>query len=108
MDNTNTLKTLTGASGTSNITFGDVGSDSMYSTLARVRMRFISAPTSATITNRFKQNVGDSLSTGQTSTMADGKFDMLKSARFHRVTLQTVGDCEFSAIDYQLGQDGLR
>ena len=108
MNNANTLVTLTGAAGTSNITFGDVGSDSMYSTLARVRVRFISSPTSASITNRFKQNVGDSLTTGQVATMVDGKFDMLKSARFHRVTLQTVGDCEFSAIDYQLGQDGLR
>jgi len=108
IDTTHSLKTLTGDAGTTNITFGDFGHDALYSTLTRARVRFIKSPTSATMTNQFKKNEGEDLTIGTTSTMFDGKFDFLRSSRWHRVTLQTVGNMEFNGIDYQLEQDGSR
>ena len=108
VDSTHTLKTLTGTSGTANITFGDVGHDAYYSTFTRSRVRFISAPTTATMTHQYKANSGEIWSLGSTATMNDGKFDFTRSSRWHRVTLQTVGDCEFSAIDYALVESGMR
>jgi hypothetical protein len=108
VDSTHTLMTMTAAAGTSNITFGDVGDDTQYSMLGRVKVRFLSAPTSATMTNQYKQNEGESLTTDSTNTMVDSKFDFHKSARWHRVTLQTIGDCEFSGIAYDLRKDGIK
>lgn len=108
IDNTHTIATLTGEAGTTNITFGDIGDDAQYNTLGRVKMRFLQSPTSAMMTNQYKANEGETLSLGTTSTMVDGKFDFMRSSRWHRVTLQTVGDCEFSGIAYDLRKDGLR
>jgi hypothetical protein len=108
MDGANTLKTLTGIAGTANITFGDVGDDTRYTTLGRVRMRFLQAPVSATMTNQYKRNSGEPLINGNSVTMRDSKFDFQKSSRWHRVTLQTTGDCEFSGIAYDLRPNGVR
>lgn len=108
IDSTHSLKTLTGDAGTTNITFGDFGHDALFSTLTRARVRFIKAPTSANMTNQYKTNEGEALSNGTTSIMFDGKFDFLRSSRWHRVTLRTVGNMEFNGIDYQLEQDGSR
>jgi hypothetical protein len=108
IDSTHTLRTITGVSGTSNITFGDVGDDTRYTTLGRVRMRFIQSPTSATMTAQSKRNLGESLVLGRIASMRDSKFDFQRSARWHRVTLQTTGDCEFSGIAYDLRPNGVR
>lgn len=108
VDSTHTLKMLTGDSGTSNITFSDVGDDVRLTTLGRVKMRFLQAPTSATMTNQHKHNEGDPLMLGQAVMMNDNKFDFLRSARWHRVTLQTVGNCEFTGIAYDLRANGVR
>jgi hypothetical protein len=108
VDSTHTLKTLTGTSGVTNITFGDVGSDVEVMQLGRVKPRFLQAPTSATMTNQYKANEGESLTLGSTNTMVDSKFDVLKSSRWHRVTVQTVGDMEISGIAYDLRPSGVR
>ena len=108
IDGSNTLKTLTGMAGTANITFGDVGDDVRYTTLGRVKMRFLQSPVSATMTNQHKPNEGEPLMIGQSVTMRDSKFDFLKSSRWHRVTLQTTGDCEFTGIAYDLRPNGVR
>lgn len=108
VDSTNTLKTLTGASGTTNITFGDVGSDVQVTQLGRVKPRFLQAPTSATLTNSFKMNSGETLTNGQTVSMSDSKFDLLKCSRWHRVTLQATGNFEISGMAYDLRPAGNR
>ena len=108
VDATNTVRMLTGNAIACNVTFGDVGDDVMFTRLGRVKMRFLQAPTSATMTHQHKRNLGDSLINGTTSTMRDNKFDFLKSARWHRVTTRLVGDCEFSAVAYDLRANGIR
>jgi hypothetical protein len=100
---------MTGPALNSNVTTGDFGDDAQYSTLKRVRPRFIEAPDSASLNHYFKANEGDSLQTGvMVAVFNDGKFDLLKSARFHRVKINNVGNCELSALDYELKPNGTR
>lgn len=108
MNTSHTLNMLVGAAGVTNVTFGDVGDDTQYTQLGRARVRFLSAPTSATMTNQYKANEGESLTLGSTNTMVDSKFDFLQVARFHRITLQTTGDMEISGIAYDLRPSGVR
>lgn len=99
---------ITGIAGSASITTGDIGDDTFYSTIRRVRPRFMQSPTSATLSHSYKAQEGDTLTIGATASMNDGKFDLLKSARFHRLTLSTVGNCEVSAIEADLKQNGVR
>lgn len=99
-DTAHTPKTLTGASTSSSITTGDVGNDSQFSTLQRIRPRFMTAPTSASMVNFYRNNLGDSLSTDMTTALSSsGAFDVLRDARWHRVRLDFVGDWEMSVMD---------
>jgi hypothetical protein len=103
------IYSMTGPALNSNVTTGDFGDDAQYSTLKRVRPRFIEAPDSASLNHYFKANEGDSLQTGvMVAVFNDGKFDLLKSARFHRVKINNVGNCELSALDYELKPNGTR
>lgn len=102
------LQTLVGDPLSPQMTMGDVGDDARYSTLRRVRLRFIQTPVSATMQNSYKYVEGDTLTNDQSSTMEDGKFDVMRSARFHRVSFTFGGNVELSMIDYDLQPDGTR
>lgn len=99
--------TLSGESSSSSFTTGDFGDDYQYSTLQRMRIRCAQSPTSATMTNYFKAVAGDNPTQDQTVSMSDGKFDVLKSARWHRVKFDFTGDVEVIAIDPAASQDGI-
>ena len=95
-------------SSSSSITTGDSGDDTLYSTISRVRPRFISSPDSASMTHYHKTGEGDDLQTGVTVTMDDNKFDLLHSARFHRLKLDFTGNHEISGYEMQLKPNGTR
>lgn len=94
VDATHTLQNLTGVSAGCSITCGDLGDDTQLSMLSRSRPRFIVAPTSGTMTNYYRDQAGAALSTDATSAMNSGKFDVLRTARWHRLKYDFVGDCE--------------
>lgn len=102
------LQTLTGVSGASSITSGDFGDDDSYSLLRRVRPRYSTSPASASMTNYFKNDSGGSLSTDQTVSADDGKFDVLQSARWHRVKFDYTGDVETSGFNADVQPEGSR
>ena len=87
------LQTLTGGSDSCGYTSGDYGDDDRYSLLSGVRVRFAPGekPGSGLMANQFKSDAGDSLSAGGVSTMSDGRFDVLASARWHRLTFFFYG-----------------
>jgi hypothetical protein len=97
IDVNHTVKTLTGAAVTSSITTGDLGDDEQFVTLTRVRPRFITAPTSASLVNYYRNNTGDSLTTDATTSLSNGKFDVLRDAQWHRFRMDFVGDWEMAA-----------
>lgn len=103
-----TLKRLTGVASASTITTGDYGDDKQVTTLTRVRPHFIQKPTTARMTNYYRMNTGDMLSTDTTATLSDsGSFDVLRDARWHRIQWDLTGDWEMSGFSPEWELSGL-
>lgn len=105
-DDAHTLRTLSGICSASSLTTGDVGDDDTYSLLRRVRARYSTAPTTASLTAYHKAGAGDALTQGETVDADDGKFDVLQSARWHRLKFNWTGDVEVSGINADMQPEG--
>jgi hypothetical protein len=106
-DTSHNLKTLDGVSSTSGFRLGDIGDDERFSTVMRVRPRFYTEPDSATLVNYYRNNLGESLTTGATTTMANSKFDLKRSARWHQLDFSFVGDVELGTLDIPMVENGI-
>lgn len=106
-DTTHTIKTLIGPSASSSLTTGDYGNDFQITTLRRVKPRYLAAPATAVLTNFFKMSEGDALTQDQQINIVNGKFDILRDARWHRCQIQMTGDWEAGAVaaDFVQGSD---
>lgn len=102
------LQSITGPSTTSAMTTGDIGDDDQVSIATQIRLRFAPGykPTAATVQTYTKSELGGSLVTGSASTMQDGKFDVLDSARWHRASFSFTGDHRILAIGATLTAEG--
>jgi hypothetical protein len=101
------VQTLDGPSNNSALILGDYGSDEFTSLCSRLQPLFTTKPVSATMTNYYRSNLGDELtSDGQTSMDSKGRFDKLRSANWHRHQLEFIGDVETGAIRLDMKQDG--
>jgi len=105
-DTAGLLQLLNGPALPSSITVHDAGDDSRYSTLSRVRPRFTLSPISGSLQAYFKEVEGDALQVGETATLEDGKFDLMWSARWHRVQMNFTGEMEMNAYNLELTPDG--
>ena len=105
-DTSHTLMQLSGISETSSLTTGDMGDDSTFSTITRVVPRFLAKPSSATISDQHRDVLGDSPTVDAPVPMVNGRFDVLQSARWHRFTIEAVGDMEITGYDVQATTDG--
>ena len=101
------VQTLTGASGTTSITTGDYGDDVKFTTLTRVRPRFITAPTTATLIDYYRNNSGDTLTADSAVTISNGAFDLLRDARWHRLQFTFTGDWEMPGFSPEFMESGL-
>jgi hypothetical protein len=97
-----------GYSASSSMVTGDNGDDTYFSTISRVRPRFLKSPLSATMTHYWKNGEGEPLNTGATVTMSDFKFDLLKSARLHRLKLTFNGAVVVTGYELLAKQSGNR
>lgn len=102
-----TLQSLDGESTECGFRLGDIGDDEKFLTISRVRPRFTTAPTSATLVNYYRNNLGDSLTTGATTSLSSGKFDMKRSARWHRLDHTFQGPVEVGALEVSTVEDGV-
>lgn len=93
------LQTLNGAATTGSITTGDMGDEAKFNLVSRIRPLFLTPPTSSTLTNYYRNNLGESLTTGGTVNYGSGKYDMLRSARWHRFMLNLTGDFELAELN---------
>jgi len=101
------LQTLDGAVGTSSLTTGDYGADEYLSQLSRVQGRFLTKPTSATMTHYYKDSLGGTLTTGNTVSMdSKGRFDNIWTANWHRVRMDFAGAVVIPGIRADIGPDG--
>lgn len=104
-DTTHKINTLDGVSTTSSFTTGDFGDDSAFSLIQRVKPKFQVAPTSATMTNYYKNSLGDTLVQDATVSMGVSRFDLLRAARWHRLKFDFVGNSTLNEINI-VAQDG--
>jgi hypothetical protein len=107
-DTSHTLNTLRGTGGTSSITTGDHGDDQQSFMLSRVRPQFLTAPASASFNHYYRQNLSDSLTTGATAALSSGRFDLHRSARWHRGVMTMIGDHEITGLSADLIPDASR
>ena len=106
-DTTHDLKALSGIAGDCSLTLGDLGDDASFFMLRRVQPKWLTKPTSATMTNYYKNAEGDSLTTDATTSMGSSRFDVTRSARWHRLQLNTVGDAVLNEMNVDYIEDGL-
>lgn len=97
---------LTGNSTESRITTGHYGDNTAFSSVSRIRPRFLKAPTSATLDYAYSNTDSESFTTQANVTMVNGNFDFLWSARWHRVEFVFHGPVAISGADYVYAQDG--
>lgn len=101
-----TAYSLTGACTAWSLTTGDFGDDQGVSMLTRVKPRFALAPTSASLINYYRMDMGDALTEGATTAMSNARFDVLRSARWHRLKMSGTGDVEIYGVQPSLIEDG--
>lgn len=98
-DTSHILQAMTGASTSSSFTTGDYGDDRRSSTLNDVRLRFITQPTTGSVTGYTRAVQGASLTTVSMASLSDGKFDVRQDDRWHRFTFSFTGPVETNGID---------
>jgi hypothetical protein len=102
------LQLLSGSSTSSSFTTGEAGDDDTTSLLKQVRLRFALGPTAATCQTYYKQTSGDSFTADSSGAMNDGKFDVLRSARWHKGSFSFTGPVRVTAIRIQAQPMGPR
>lgn len=102
------LQLLTGDSASSSFTTGDVGDDDAVSLLKQVRLRFAQKPTAATVQTYYKMSLGDSYTADGSGSLNDGKFDVLRSARWHKGAFSFTGPVKVTAARIQAQPVGMR
>jgi len=83
-----------------------MGEDEKFATITRVRPRFFTSPSSGNLINYYRNNLGDSLTTGVTTSLSNGKYDLKRSARWHRLEFSFTGPVELGAMDVSVVEDG--
>ena len=107
VSSTGYLTSLSGTSSSMTMTTGYFGDEATVSVCTRVRPRFRSSPTSATLVPHQTMQLGDSPTvSGSSSTLHNGRFDVLRAGRFHRFALTFSGSCEVEAITPTLVPQG--
>lgn len=91
-DASNQLVSLIGSAGDSHFITGDLGDDDNVTSLDTFRVQFELSPASSTATGYYKMTEGDALTQSTTAILADGKYDIRQSGRFHRVLVNMSGD----------------
>lgn len=107
MNESHETVSLTGATESASITTGDIGEDGAISLVSRVRNRYLKPPTTATLTNYYSDQVGTTYTTDATTSESSGKFDLLRSARWHKFKLETTGSVEIVGADVTLKGESL-
>jgi aminopeptidase-like protein len=71
-----------------------MGDDDQISFLSRVRPKFATVPATASMTNYYRDQLGAALTADATANISNGKFDVLRSSRWHRASFSFTGDME--------------
>ncbi|MEN6305448.1 MAG: hypothetical protein ABFD96_22180 [Armatimonadia bacterium] len=105
VDTSHQVMALNGTPGASSITTGDMGDDNTWSLLSRITPRFLTTPTTGSLSSYSREYMGASLVPRKTASMSRGRFDLLQSSRWHRVRLDFTGPVEIAGLGWELSED---
>lgn len=105
---TNEVKTYSAAPAASSFTTGDIGSDDDVVAMTKARLRCLTSPTTSSMTHYHRMNLGDTLTTGETASRSDGKYDISHAARWHRLKFAQTGAYEVSGFSVEPVRSGRR
>lgn len=91
--------TLDGNTVSSRIVVEGVGQDGAMTLVKRIRNRYLTKPTTATVTNYYADQLGATYTRDAITTESSGKFDLLRTARWHKFKLETAGSFEMTGAD---------
>lgn len=103
------LVSLSGDTKPSYFISGAYGQENTYSLLRGVTLRYLQKPSIAPVlTHFYTDDLGGVWTQGQSVTESKGRFDILRSAPWHKVRVDFTGFYEISAISADYVQDGER
>lgn len=97
---------LSGVAGESRIMTGHYGDNIQFSTVSRVRPRFLSSPTSSTMNYSHSNTDASTFTQNITTTYSNNWYDLVWSARWHKFELIFNGSCAISGFDLLQSPDG--
>jgi len=103
----NKVYSLTGGSLTASLTTGDHGAENLYSQLTRVTLRYLQVPVTASMINYYQTVHGGAWTTGATTSESNGRFNVLRSAPWHRAKFTFSGDFEVTAANADIKSGGV-
>lgn len=91
----------------SSIISGHYGDNMSYSTLSRIKPRFIKSPNSSTVNYSYSNTDASTFIAGNTSTYLNQWYDLIWSARWHKMEFIYNGDMAISGFDLNMSPDGI-
>lgn len=101
-----TLVTFSGVPTSSSVTLGHYGDIATFSTVKRVRPRFLITPTASTLEHSYSNDNADNMNNGVTTTLTNNVYDLLWSARWHKFKLNFTGATKITGITGDYTRDG--
>lgn len=102
------LQTLDGAATSSTLILWDMGQEARYSFVKRLRPRFLTTPSSATLAHSYRDDLGvTETSDTPTVSMSEGKFDLEREARWHSSRVTFSGEMELVGVDVDITGAGV-
>jgi len=100
------IYTFSGTAGNSTITMNVFGDDELFTTLSQIRPRFQVAPQTSYIQYSYDNEYGDVFTEKGTYSLIDGRYDLMNSARWHKVKFYFNGDMVITGVKINLIEDG--
>ena len=97
---------LSGVSGESSIVTGHYGDNINYSTLSKIRPRFIVTPTSSQCDYSYSNTDASTFTNKRTSSYFENWYNLLWSARWHKMEFTYTGSMAISGFDLSITVDG--
>lgn len=82
------------------------GDEQVVSLVSRANVRWLTKPAAASLVHRYSMDEGAALTSGAAVAMgANGRFDLLRSARWHQDAMSGSGDAELVGLDVAVTED---
>jgi len=99
--------TVGGAAGSWSFAGNLYGDEQVISLVSRANVRWLSKPAAASLVHRYGMGESDALTSSAAVAMGSaGRFDLLRSARWHQDALSGSGDAELVGLDVAVQEDG--